>query len=380
MKTNPAENENNSDHDGRTGRREFIVKSAFLGAGLIASNMLLANAVSAKTTNVLPAKPGRRNLGSLQVSSIGLGCMSMAGVYNPVQPKDEMIAIIRKAYESGVTFFDTAEVYGPFISEEYVGEALAPFKGKVQIATKFGFQFEGNKSTGKNSKPAHIKEAIEGSLKRLKLDTIDLYYMHRIDPEVPIEDIAGAVKDLIQAGKVKHFGISETSSATIRRAHAVQPVTALQTEYSMVERVVENDILATCEELGIGFVPWGPLHRGFLTGKFDANSTFDSSNRLGSVATFKPEAFKANLAILDVVRDWAKRKEVTMGQFSLAWLMAQKPWIVPIPGTTKMEHMNENIGAASVKITPDELAQIRSAISKIQLVGVRTPESGLKDQ
>jgi aryl-alcohol dehydrogenase-like predicted oxidoreductase len=322
-----------------------------------------------------------RRLGSLEVSALGLGCMSMvAGFYNPAPPKQDMVRLIRGAVDRGVTFFDTAEVYGPFASEEIVGEALEPFKGKVVVASKFGFAFEGNRTTGRDSRPESIKRALEGSLKRLRIEAVDLYYLHRADPNVPIEDVARAVKDLIQAGKVKHFGLSEVSSATIRRAHAVQPVTALQSEYSLLQRFVEPEILRTCEELGIGFVPWGPLHRGFLTGRFDENSRFEAADRHSSVATFTPDALKVNVGLLRLVREWAQRKGVTPAQFSLGWLLAQKPWIVPIPGTTNARHLEENVGGAAVRLTAGDLTEIRAAISKTRLEGVRTPGSALKDQ
>lgn len=323
----------------------------------------------------------RRRLGLLEVSSLGLGCMSMvAGFYNPAPPKQEMIALIRRAVERGVTFFDTAEVYGPFTSEEIVGEALAPFKGKVVIASKFGFNFQDGRTSGRNSRPENIRRAVEGSLKRLKVDTIDLYYLHRVDPAISVEDVAGTVKELIQAGKIKHFGLSEAAPKTIRRAHAVQKVTALQSEYSLLERVVENEILSTCEELGIGFVCWGPTARAFLTDRFNEYSRFAQEDRRASVPMFTPEALKANMPLLALVRDWALRKGVTPAQFSLAWLLAQKPFIVPIPGTTNLHHLNENLGAAGVKFTPDELREIRSAVSQIKVQGVRAPESALVDQ
>jgi aryl-alcohol dehydrogenase-like predicted oxidoreductase len=357
-------------------RRDFVTAGLAFGASLALP----------KTAGAQADKPQRahvpiRRLGSLEVSALGLGCMSMAGgFYDPRQDKQEMVKLIRAAVDRGVTFFDTAEVYGPFVSEEYVGEALAPMRDKVVIATKFGFEFPNGQRGGRNSRPEHIKQAIEGSLRRLKTETIDLYYLHRVDPNVPVEDVAGTVKDLIKAGKVKHFGLSEVAPDTIRRAHAVQPVTALQTEYSLVERVPENKILSTCEELGIGFVPWGPLHRGFLTGRFDASTRFHKPDRRAEVPSFTPEALKANTPVLALVRDWAKRKGVTPAQFSLAWLMAQKPWIVPIPGTTKLNHLEENLGSTTVDLTVDELREIRAALSKINVQGVRSPESALNDQ
>lgn len=367
-------------------RRNFITKALMGGMGLALAPMAFANTdMGTKQSNsqdftldpTIDLKSHRR-IGSLEVSSLGLGCMSMAGVYNEVKPKEAMISLIRSAYDKGITFFDTAEVYGPFISEEYVGEALSPFKGKVTIATKFGFNYEGNKSTGRNSKPEYIRERIEGSLKRLKVDTIGLFYLHRADPNVPIEDVAGAVKDLIQQGKVREFGVSEISAENIRKAHAVQPIAAVQSEYSIVERAVETTILPTCNELVISFVPWGPLSRGFLTGIYNENTKFD--NRRAEVATFRPDAIKANMALLNVVKDWAKHKNVTPGQFSLAWLMAQNPRIVPIPGTTSLQHLEENMGAQNVQLTTADLVEFRTAISKIKLIGVRTPESMLQNQ
>ena len=291
----------------------------------------------------------KRTLGksNLEVSALGLGCMGMSFGYGPAADKQEMISLIRAAVERGVTFFDTAEVYGPFTNEELVGEALAPVRDQVVIATKFGFKFEGGKQSGLDSRPAHIKEVAEASLKRLKIDAIDLFYQHRVDPDVPIEDVAGAVKDLIQEGKVKHFGLSEAGVQTIRRAHAVQPVTALQSEYSLWWREPEAEVLPTLEELGIGFVPFSPLGKGFLTGKIDENTTFDSTDFRNVVPRFTPENRKANLALVDWLTTFAERKKATPAQIALAWLLAQKPWIVPIPGTTKLHRLEENIGAAA---------------------------------
>jgi len=310
----------------RVGRRELLL------AGLAMAATVTFPHINSRTAAAQATVSDRRKLGSLEVSALGLGCMSMVGIYNLPQPKQEMIALIRAAVERGVTFFDTAEVYGPFTSEEIVGEALAPFKGKVVIASKFGFGYQDGRVSGRNSRPENIRRAVEGSLKRLKVDTIDLYYLHRVDPAVPIEDVAGTVKELIQAGKIKHFGLSEAAPKTIRRAHAVQPVTALQSEYSLIERVVENEILSTCEELGIGFVPWGPVARGFLTDRFDENSRFDSSDRRSSVPLFTPEGLKANKPLLELVREWARRKGASPAQFSLAWLLAQKPGERAHPG------------------------------------------------
>jgi len=319
----------------------------------------------------------KRKLGNsnLEVSSVGLGCMGMSVSYGPPADKQEMISLIRTAVERGITFFDTAEGYGPFTNEELLGEALAPVRDQVAIATKFGFKFEGDKQSGTDSRPAHIKEVAEASLKRLKTDHIDLFYQHRVDPAVAIEEVAGAVKDLIQEGKVKHFGLSEAGVQTIRRAHAVQPVTALQSEYSLWWREPEAEVLPTVEELGIGFVPFSPLGRGFLTGKIDENSTFDSSDFRNIVPRFTPEARKANQALVDLLRRVAERKKATPAQIALAWLLAQKPWIVPIPGTTKAQRLEENIGAAAVELTSDDLREIDDAASTITVQGARYPES-----
>jgi aryl-alcohol dehydrogenase-like predicted oxidoreductase len=319
-----------------------------------------------------------RNLGQseLEVSAIGLGCMGMSFAYGPAGDKQEMISVIRAAVERGVTFFDTAEVYGPFVNEELVGEALAPFHGKVAIATKFGFKLDPKtgKQAGLDSRPAHIKEVAEASLKRLRIDAIDLLYQHRVDPDVPMEEMAGAVKDLIQQGKVKHFGLSEAGVQSIRRAHAVQPVTALQNEYSLFWRGPEKEVLPTLEELGIGFVAYSPLGRGFLTGKIDENTTFASGDFRNIVPRFTPEARKANQAIVDLLRRIADQKNATPAQIALAWLLAQKPWIVPIPGTTKLHRLEENLGGAAVELSSDDLREIESATSKIVLQGDRYPE------
>jgi aryl-alcohol dehydrogenase-like predicted oxidoreductase len=322
----------------------------------------------------------KRKLGTsnLEVSAIGLGCMGMSFGLGPPGDKQEMIAVIRAAVESGVTFFDTAEVYGPFTNEELVGEALAPFRKQVVIATKFGFKPAsdgGGRWSELDSRPEHIKEVAEASLKRLKTDVIDLFYQHRVDPNVPIEDVAGAVKDLIQAGKVKHFGLSEAGVQTIRRAHVVQPVTALQSEYSLWWREPEAEILPTLEELGIGFVPFSPLGKGFLTGKIDENTVFDSADFRNVVPRFTPEARKANQAIVDLIGKVAGRKQATPAQIGLAWVIAQKPWVAPIPGTTKLSRLKENIGAVEVELTPDDLREIDNAISQITVQGARYPES-----
>jgi aryl-alcohol dehydrogenase-like predicted oxidoreductase len=318
----------------------------------------------------------KRRLGksSLEVSALGLGCMGMSFGYGPAGDKQDMIALLRSAVERGITFFDTAEAYGPFANEELVGEGLAPFRNQVAIATKFGFTFEPDGQRGLDSRPAHIKEVADASLKRLRVDAIDLFYQHRVDPKVPIEDVAGAVKELIEEGKVRHFGLSEAGVQTIRRAHAVQPVAALQSEYSLWYRAHEAEVLPAVEELGIGFVPFAPLGRGFLTGAVDANTTFDSSDLRNSIPRFAPEARKANQAIVDVVRTIAKRKNATPAQIALAWLLARKPWIVPIPGTTKLSRLDENIGAASLELTPEDLRNIESAASKITVQGARYPD------
>ena len=319
----------------------------------------------------------KRKLGNsnLEVSAVGLGCMGMSSGYGPAGEKQEMIAVIRAAVERGVTFFDTAEVYGPFTNEELVGEALAPFRGQVVIATKFGFKIDANgKQSGLDSRPEHIKQVAEASLKRLKVDALDLFYQHRVDSDVPIEDVAGTVKELIRHGKVKHFGLSEAGVQTIRRAHAVQPVTALQSEYSLWWRDPEAAVLPTLEELGIGFVPFSPLGKGFLTGKIDENTKFDAADFRNIVPRFSPEARKANRAVVDLLGSIAARMKATPAQLALAWLLAQKPWIVPIPGTTKLHRLEENIGAASVELTPDDLRDITTAAAKITVQGARYPE------
>jgi aryl-alcohol dehydrogenase-like predicted oxidoreductase len=322
----------------------------------------------------------KRKLGNsnLEVSAIGLGCMGMSFSYGPPKDKQEMTSLLRAAVERGITFFDTAEVYGPFTNEELVGEALAPFRGKVVIATKFGFDLSGSDNrpgaAGVNCRPEHIKQAVEGSLKRLKVETIDLLYQHRVDPNVPIEDVAGTVKELIAAGKVKHFGLSEAGAKTIRRAHAVQPLTALQSEYSLWTRTPEKEVIPTLDELGIGLVPYSPLGKGFLTGKIDENAKFDSSDFRSTLPRFTPEALKANQALVDLLGKIGGRKKATPAQIALAWLLAQKPWIVPIPGTTKLSRLDENIGALAIELTPDDLREIDSAASRITVQGDRYPE------
>ncbi|HUA18485.1 MAG TPA: aldo/keto reductase [Bryobacteraceae bacterium] len=321
----------------------------------------------------------KRKLGNkLEVSALGLGCMGMSFSYGPPKDKREMTALLHAAVERGITFFDTAEVYGPLLNEELVGEALAPFRKQLVIATKFGFDLSGGDhrpgALSVNSRPEHIQEAVEGSLQRLKTETIDLLYQHRVDPDVPIEEVAGAVKDLIQQGKVKHFGLSEAGVKTIRRAHAVQPVTALQSEYSLWWRRPEAEVIPTLEELGIGFVPYSPLGKGFLTGKIGADATFASNDFRSTLPRFTPEALKANQALIQLLNGIAERKKATPAQIALAWLLAQKPWMVPIPGTTKLARLDENLGALSVELTPEDLRNIDAAASEITVQGARYPE------
>jgi aryl-alcohol dehydrogenase-like predicted oxidoreductase len=318
----------------------------------------------------------KRTLGksNLEVSALGLGCMGMSFGYGPAGDKQEMISVIRSAFEQGVTFFDTAEVYGPFTNEELVGEALAPFRDRVVIATKFGFDCDAGKQGGLNSQPQHIRHVVEASLKRLKVQTIDLLYQHRVDLNVPIEDVAGTVKDLIRQGKVKHFGLSEAGVQTIRRAHAVQPVTALQSEYSLWWREPEAEVLPALEELGIGFVPFSPLGKGFLTGKINADTKFDANDFRNKVPRFDPENRQANQALVEVIETFAKQKAATPAQVALAWVLAQEPWIVPIPGTTKRHRLLENLGAVSLELTPEDLRTLESAAAKIRVQGARYPE------
>jgi aryl-alcohol dehydrogenase-like predicted oxidoreductase len=373
MKTNKqATGCNTRDPRRALSRRAFLAQAAVIGAGFAVGPLSwAASSDQPKTLNNMKT----RKLGHLEVSELGAGCMSISANYGPPAPRDQGIKVIRSAYDKGVTFFDTAEVYGPFTNEELVGDALAPFRDKVVIASKFGFDLEGG-SGGLNSRPEHIKKVIETSLKRLKTDRIDLYYQHRVDPNVPIEDVAGAVKELIQAGKVKHFGLSEASARTIRRAHAVQPVTAIQSEYSLMERSPErNGVLATCEELGIGFVPWGPVGMGYLTGKMDAQTKLDPKTDLRSgFDRFSPENLAANMPVVDLLRRFAEKKSATPSQIALAWLMAQKPWIVPIPGTRNIDHLEENLGVISVQLTPADLSEIQAAFSAITVHGGRMNE------
>lgn len=353
-------------------RRGFIG-----GAGLAAMAVALPGVAATEqqpgvsSSAVRTSAPGRRRLGGLEVSEIGLGCMGGSGYYYPFPGKARMISVIRDAVERGITFFDTAETYGPFTNEEVVGEALQPMRRQLVIATKFGFAYNGTERTGLDSRPANIRRAVEGSLRRLRTDYIDLLYQHRVDPKVPIEDVAGTVKDLIAEGKVKHFGMSEPGPRTLRRAHAVQPVAAVQNEYSLIERTPEKEILGICEELGIGFVPWGPVARGFLIGRFGEGTVFAKEDNRAGVPFFFPDAMKQNLAIYDLAHRWAQRKSVTPGQLSLAWLLAQKPWIAPIPGTTDPWHLAENLGASRAQFTPDELRQFRGELEAIRVVGER---------
>lgn len=362
-------------------RRDFLTRSALIATGFVIGPLLFS-ACSNKNnetqkqndrkTDNIKNKMGTRKLGDLEISALGGGCMSISANYGPPADKNQGIAVIRAAYEKGVKFFDTAEVYGPYTNEELLGEALEPFRDKVFIASKFGFDIEGA-SGGVNSRPEHIKKVIEGSLKRLRTDHIDLYYQHRIDPKVPIEDVAGAIKDLIKEGKVLHFGLSEASAKTIRRAHTVQPVTAVQTEYSFMERDVEkNGVLKTCEELGIGFVPWGPVGMGYLTGKIDTSTKFDPKTDLRTgFERFFPENIAANMPIVDLLKRFAEKKNATPAQISLAWLMAQKPFIVSIPGTRNMEHLNENLGAINVELTSSDLTELGTEFLKLKVHGGR---------
>lgn len=358
-------------------RRRFLAGGLAAGAAALLSSSLqgMAHAAalsspSATKNRQQPRSLPQRRLGSLQVSAIGLGCLPMVGYYGGTYAKKDMIALIRRAYDSGVTFFDTAEVYGPYTSEEWVGEALAPVRDKVVIATKFGFGVEEGRPTALNSRPDHIRRAVEGSLRRLRTDHIDLLYQHRVDPKVPMEDVAGTVKDLIREGKVLHFGLSEASASSIRRAHAVQPVSAVQSEYSLLWREPETKIFPTLRELGIGLVPYCPLGRGFLTGAIDENSRF-TTGRLSTLPQFTPEALKHNMPLPRLIRSWAERKHCTMSQFAIAWLLAQAPWIAPIPGTTNPAHLDDFLGGAAVSLTPEELEEFEREYGGITLMGHR---------
>lgn len=358
-------------------RRRFLAGGLAVGAAALLSSPLCGmghaatlSAPSTTKSTQLPHSLPQRRLGSLQVSAIGLGCLPMVGYYGGTYAKKDMVALIRRAYDNGVTFFDTAEVYGPYTSEEWVGEALAPVRDKVVIATKFGFGVEEGRPTALNSRPDHIRRAVEGSLRRLRTDHIDLLYQHRVDPKVPMEDVAGTVKDLIREGKVLHFGLSEASAASIRRAHAVQPVSAVQSEYSLLWREPETKIFPTLRELGIGLVPYCPLGRGFLTGAIDENSRF-TTGRLSTLPQFTPEALKHNMPLPHLIRAWAERKQCTMSQFAIAWLLAQAPWIAPIPGTTNPAHLDDFLGGAAVRLTPAELEEFEREYAKITLMGHR---------
>ncbi|WP_448343739.1 aldo/keto reductase [Desulfovibrio piger] len=358
-------------------RRRFLAGGLAAGAAALLSSLhgmahaaSLSSPSATKNRQQQPRSLPQRRLGSLQVSAIGLGCLPMVGYYGGTYAKKDMIALIRRAYDSGVTFFDTAEVYGPYTSEEWVGEALAPVRDKVIIATKFGFGVEEGRPTALNSRPDHIRRAVEGSLRRLRTDHIDLLYQHRVDPKVPMEDVAGTVKDLIREGKVLHFGLSEASAASIRRAHAVQTVSAVQSEYSLLWREPETKIFPTLRELGIGLVPYCPLGRGFLTGAIDENSRF-TTGRLSTLPQFTPEALKHNMPLPRLIRSWAERKQCTMSQFAIAWLLAQAPWIAPIPGTTNPAHLDDFLGGAAVSLTPEELEEFEREYGGITLMGHR---------
>ena len=379
MEKNKQATGSNTQRHRALSRRAFLGTTALAGAVLaVGASSWAASSDQSKEIDNERLKMKTRKLGSLEVSEMGAGCMSISANYGPPADKNQGIQVIRTAHEKGVTFFDTAEVYGPYTSEELVGEALAPFRDKVAIASKFGFAIDG--TIGLNSRPEHIKRVAEASLKRLKTDRIDLFYQHRVDPKVPIEDVAGAIKDLIQEGKVLHFGLSEPSARTIRRAHAVQPIAAIQTEYSLMERSPEkNGVLAACEELGIGFVPWGPVGMGYLTGKMDANTKFDPKTDLRSSFTrFSPANLAANMPVVDLLKQFAEKKGATPSQVALAWLLAQKPWIVPIPGARNVDHLNENFGALSVELTSEDLRDIETAFSKITVHGGRMNEEQME--
>ena len=385
-KNKPNAGSNANEHPG-VARRDFLINSALAGAMLtVASPAWAASSDQPQVTKSTPqagqAQMKTRKLGTLEVSEMGAGCMSISANYGPAASTAQGIDTIRAAHEKGVTLFDTAEVYGPYTSEELVGEALAPIRDQVKIATKFGFAIDG--TAGLNSRPERIKQVAEASLKRLKTGRIDLFYQHRVDPNVPIEDVAGAIKELIQEGKVLHFGLSEPSAGTIRRAHAIQPVTAVQTEYSVMERSPEhNGVLAACEELGIGFVPWGPMGMGYLTGKIDASTRFDPKTDLRSTFDrFSPENLAANMPFVVLLKQFAEKKGATPSQIALAWLLAQKPFIVPIPGTRNIDHLNENLGALRVELTPDDLREFGTALAALTVHGGRMNEMqmGLVDQ
>lgn len=391
MKEDKQTNNSNEQENGGVSRRNFITKTLFVGAGLAAGSLAVAapqNQANAQTgqrknerAGDAKTSPGRRKLGKLEVSAIGIGVQNMSRTYQTTVPnRAEMHNIIRSAFDRGITFFDAAEAYGPHEVERILGEGIAPFRNKVQIATKFGWNIDqetGRRLPGTNSRPEHIKIVVEGMLKRLKTDRIDLLYQHRVDANVPIEDVAGAVKDLMTQGKVLHWGLSEMGLQTLRRAHAVLPVTAVQNEYSMLWRGAEKEVIPTCEELGIGFVPWSPLGVQFLTGGIDANTRFAPGDIRGIESRFSPENLPNNLRLVELIKSWANRKNAAPAQIALAWLMAQKSWIVPIPGTTQMAHMVENTGAASVRFTPAELVELNSAVSAVEIKGQRLPDAVL---
>ena len=386
MKVNKKTNETENRETGGSSRRSFIAKTLFAAAGSLAfaASQNQTGAQTGKRNNMkgnANASVGRRRLGKLEVSAIGMGVQNMHRKYTTEVPdRPEMINILRAAFDRGITFFDCAEAYGPHECERILGEAIQPFRNRVQITSKFGWNIDletGQRRPGLNSKPEHIKRVVEGMLKRLKTDRIDLLYQHRVDPEVPIEDVAGAVKDLMDQGKVLHWGLSEMGLSTLRRAHAALPVSAVQNEYSMLWRGPENEVIPTCEDLGIGFVPWSPLGVQFLTGWIDQNTRFAPGDIRAVESRFSPENLKHNMALVELVKNWAKRKQATPAQIALAWLMAQKPWIVPIPGTTVMAHMVENSGAAAVRFTPAELAELNSAVRAIEIKGQRLPDAVL---
>lgn len=378
--SNTMQTKKENEQDGASDRRNFIVRTVLAGAGL-ALTTSPGNANVPGEKSVGATKPGRRKLGKLEVSSVGLGVQNMSRTYHTTIPtRAEMHNIIRTAFDRGVTFFDAAEAYGPHEVERILGEGIAPFRNKVAITSKFGWNIDletGRRLPGLNSKPDHIKLAVYGMLRRLRTDRIDLLYQHRVDPEVPIEDVAGAIKDLMTQGKVLHWGLSEMGIKTLRRAHAALPVAAVQNEYSMLWRGPEKEVIPTCEELGIGFVPWSPLGVGFLTGTIDANTRFAPGDIRGIESRFSPENLAHNLALVELLKKWAGRKQAAPGQIALAWLMAQKPWIVPIPGTTQMPHMLENTGAADVRFTPSELAELNTAVRAIDVRGARLPDAVL---
>ena len=365
-----------------TSRRSFMRNLAIAGAGIgagLVSQSSLASGSTVCAGNVVSGQS--RKLGDLTVSPIGLGCMSMSsGSYNPPRSAKEMVPVIRGAIDRGVTFFDTAEVYGPFTNELIVGEALKPVRDQVVLASKLGFKFDNGQRAGRDSRPVAIRKAVEGMLKRLQTDRIDLLYLHRVDPNVPVEDVAGTMGELIKEGKARHFGLSEVSPTTLRKAHKEYPVTAVQSEYSIMERSVENQVLDTCKALGVGFVPWGSVCRGFLADKFNEYSRFSDDSRFASVPYFTPEAIKTNLVILDQIRVWSDERGITPAQFSIAWLLAQHPFIVPIPGTTKLHHLDEDLGALSVTFSASELAHFRTVIENIELAGFRANDAALTDK